>query len=416
MSNHPPTVLLGWELGGGFGHANNQLRLASALAARGCRPVLVLRDLTGPGPILRDCPFPILQGPLFTTPRVGPSSGFMARSYADILARIGFADADDLLMLVRGWLALLDLVRPDLVICDHSPTLCLAASGVVPTALIGNGFALPPADVQVFPPLAPEQPPLVEQERLLEVVRDVQRRLGRPLADTLPGTFRGTARFLTVLPELDAYRELRTEPWLGPFEPLPPPLPPPERASFFAYLSTEMPRWEAILTCLARTGVPGRAFVRNADAAGRQRLRALGLDVAERPVPLASELATCAVVVGQGGIAFPSAALAAGRPQLLFPAHLEQLLNARRLHGLGVAHFLTGQFPAAEVGEGLRQLLHEPRFLQRARAAAEAVHAAGPWNPLESIVARCLRLCEARSGSVHPSNPPTSLAPKECPA
>ena len=57
--------------------------------------------------------------------------------------------------------------------------------------------------------------------------------------------------------------------------------------------------------------------------------------------------------------------MAAGRPQLLFPAHLEQLMNARRLHALGVAHYLTGQFPSADIGKGLRQLLTDPDVHRR---------------------------------------------------
>jgi hypothetical protein len=48
--------------------------------------------------------------------------------------------------------------------------------------------------------------------------------------------------------------------------------------------------------------------------------------------------------------------------------HLEQVLIARRLHALGVAHFLMDKFSVREMQEGLRQLLIEPRFVNCARA------------------------------------------------
>jgi len=389
MYDGAPTVLLGWELGDGLGHVQPLLRLANALAARGFRPVLALRDLIGPRPLLRDCPFPVIQAPLYSAAGRAAPSGFVARSYADILAVHGFADGDHLLAMTQAWLALLDLVRPAVVVADHSPTLCLAASGILPTVLVGNGYLLPPADLPAFPVLMPERPAVADEGRLLGAVQEVQRRLGRPVAPTLPGLFASSSRFVTVLPELDPYHDVRREPVIGPLKPLGLPLPPPEHLGFFAYLKAEMPGCEAILTSLAQTGFPGRAYVLGARPDGCDRLRRLGLEVFDRPVPIDELLAQSAVIVSQGNSGMAQAALAAGRPQLLFPAHLEQLMNARRLQALGVAHYLTGQFPAADVVEGLRQLLTDPNFLRRAQEAAFAVQARGPYNPLETIVAHC---------------------------
>src|SRR5204863_336785 len=81
---------------------------------------------------------------------------------------------------VQAWQGLLDLVRPALVICDHSPTLCLAAYGALPVVLVGDAFALPPADRPTFPALIPGRSPVVPEEQLLAVVREGQRRRGRP--------------------------------------------------------------------------------------------------------------------------------------------------------------------------------------------------------------------------------------------
>jgi rhamnosyltransferase subunit B len=406
MNDGAPSVLLGWELGGGLGHVQQLLLLANALAARGFRPFLALRDLIGPRPLLRDCPYPVVQAPLYSaTGRAAPA--FVARSYADILAVHGFADADQLLAMTQAWLALIDLVRPAFVVADHSPTLCLAASGIAPTIQIGNGFLNPPTDQATFPVLMSDRPALVDEARLLDSVHEVQRRLGRSLAPTLPSAVAASSRFVTVIPELDPYHEVRREPVLGPIRPFGPPLPSPERPGFFAYLNAEMPGCEAILTALAQTGFPGRVYVLGADAEGCDRLRRLGLEVFDRPAPLHEMLAQSAVIVSQGNLGLAQAALAAGRPQLLFPAHLEHLMNARRLHALGVAHFLTGQFPAADVGEGMRQLLTDPNMRRRAQEAAGVVKARGPYDPLPAIVAYCEQWLARPAYPIHTPVPGT---------
>ncbi len=398
MYDGGPAVLLGWELGGGLGHVQQLLQLANALAARGFRPVLALRDLIEPRPLLRDCTYRIIQTPMYTA---ASRANFVARSYADILAVHGFADADKLLAMTQAWLALLDLVRPAFVVADHAPTLCLAASEVFPTVQIGNGFLNPPTDQATFHVLTPDRPALVDEARLLNAVREVQRRLGRSAAPTLPIAVAGTARFVTVIPELDPYHDVRREPVFGPLKPFGLPLPPPKRPGFFAYLHAEMPGCEAILTALAQTGFPGRTYVLGVRPEGRDRLRRIGLEVFDQPAPMGEMLAQSAVIVSQGNLGVAHAALAAGRPQLLFPAHLEQLLNARRLQSLGVAHYLTGQFPAADVGEGLRQLLTDPKFTRRAQETAAVVQTRGPYDPLTAIVAHCEQWLSSPTHQIH---------------
>lgn len=381
-----PTVLLAWELGGGLGHVGRLLPLARGLSERGYRPVLALRDLIEPNGLLRAESFPLLQAPRF--PPMSLGKPFHARSFADILAVHGFGDVSLLRTMVRAWQAMLDLVRPALVIGDHCPTLGLAARGRVPTILLGNGFCLPPLVGLEFPPLQPECEALIPAEQLLAAVQEVQRERGAPLPRTLPEILTGTARFVTVLPQLDPYQASRDQPVAGDLEALPEPLPPPVERSFFVYLATESPFVEEILTQLAQTGVPGRGYIRGVGQGLHERLGRSGLYLSPKPLPLWDEMARACVVVHHGNQGISQMALAAGRPQLVFPMHLEQLLNARQLHALGLAHFLTGKPPAMHIAEGLRQLLHEPRFAERAQIVAADLQRTGPWNSLSAILQR----------------------------
>jgi hypothetical protein len=392
---NPGTVLLGWELGGGFGHVQRLGALAQGLAERGLRPVLAVKDLAMAGTFLRSWPFPVVQAPLRHLRTEG--ANFLAASYADVLAVRGFASADELWPLVQAWQGLLDLVRPALVVCDQSPALCLAAYGLVPAVNLGAAFGLPPADGAAFPRLVPGRKLLVPEEQLLAAVREVQRRRRLPAPDTLPGLLAGGPRFLTFLPQLDPYRALRPEPHLGPLGySLGPPLPPPARPAFFAYLNADAPSTGPLVAALARAGRPGTAYLRGAAPEMRERLRRQGVEVLESPVPVEEVLPRAAVVVHHGGAGLAEQALAAGRPQLLVPEHLEHVLNAQLIDGLGAGLYLAGRFPPEAAAEELGRLLGEPRFTAQAQAAARTIQAGGPWAPLEGIVESCLAL--ARQG------------------
>jgi len=300
--------------------------------------------------------------------------------------------------LVEAWQELLDLLAPDLTVADHAPTLCLAAYRAVPTVLMGTGFCLPPATLGRFPPLVPGQAPVVPESQLLEVLREVQRRRGRPAPDTLPGLFAAADRFVTALPEIDPYPG-REEPYVGPLEPLAEPSSPPAEPSYFAYLSADYGRLEEVLAVLAGTGCRGSAYLRGAAPALRDRVRGLGVEVLDRPRPLAEVVSAAAVVVHHGGAATTQFALSAGRPQLCLPQHLEQALTARCLHQLGVGHYLWQQYPAGNAAEALRQLAHEERF--RARASAACRMASGSRTPVAARWAACSSSA-MRSGGITP--------------
>jgi UDP:flavonoid glycosyltransferase YjiC (YdhE family) len=153
-----------------------------------------------------------------------------------------------------------------------------------------------------------------------------------------------------------------------------------------------------VLTALAQSGFSGQAFVSGADTAMRKRIGKLGLEMHGTAVKPERIVGESAVIVHHGGSALAHLALAAGRPQLLFPAHLEHLLTARKLNGLGVVRALSGTLMASHVSEGLRQLMQDESFSQRAVSIAMDIHSRGPWDALKKIVASCQRLRVSQSG------------------
>jgi len=385
------TVLLTVELGEGFGHVGPLLDLARGLRRRGHRPVFALRDVVGPRGLLEDEDLPVLQAPRWTKGAFVRGRPFRPSSYADILAALGFSGAADLAALVRSWDALLGLVKPDLIVADHSPTVCLAAYGTIPVAVVGNGFTVPPADQASFPPLCPDAPPLMSQARLLENVRAVQRRRGRPAPPSLPALFDAPLRAVGTLPELDPYRKTRREPVLGPLAKMPPPTPPPLDGRLFAYLGEEHPALETLVECLAEHRFPVEVYLRGEVGGLRRLLAARGARVHETPPALAEVVPRAAAVISHAGCTAAHAALCAGRPQVLLPTHFEAELTAEALESLGVGVRLKMDAQKAEIAAAFaRASCGGP--LGRSALALAAKLRRPPLDALEATTNACLQL------------------------
>jgi len=386
-----PTVLLGWELGAGLGHLHSLKRIAEAGLEQGWQPVFVSRDVAGAEKLLAGLDIPVHAAPDAGNRPPSGQQGFLAASYADILSLRGFDDADELERRVAAWERLLAELDPALVISDHSPTLNLAARDRTPLLLVGNGFILPAPEPPAFPLLVPGRQPYVAEATLLTAVNTVRSRRGRVAWDRLPALF-DAPRVVTVLPLLDPYRSFRRELPVGPLEVPLQALPPPAGERWFAYLSGEVACTEPVLTVLARSGVPGTAYVRDADETLKDRLRSAGVTLQAGLRPMEEILAGAAVVVHHGNAGMCQAALGAGRAQLLCPPHMEHRLYAGALSRLGVALVLDGQYTGNDVVQSLARLLREPGFAQRAREQAQALARAGPWRGLARVMERAGQL------------------------
>ena len=117
------TVLLAWELGGGYGHAARVVRLAMELRAAGQRAVMAVREPSRVAGMCGEGEFTLLESPL------APSHDYVAnpRTFAHLLWNAGFGNAAELEARTDRWAELLDSVKADLVVFDHAPTALLAA-------------------------------------------------------------------------------------------------------------------------------------------------------------------------------------------------------------------------------------------------------------------------------------------------
>ncbi|HEX3602036.1 MAG TPA: hypothetical protein VHU84_17920, partial [Lacipirellulaceae bacterium] len=119
------TILFAWELGAGLGHAKPFAEIAKGFVDSGIRIYVAAAELLNAQIAFAGIEVSLLQAPTWPFHRhFGSQTG--EGGYLDILASLGFADPMKLGSVVSGWLSLLDLTRPDVVVADHSPAAMIA--------------------------------------------------------------------------------------------------------------------------------------------------------------------------------------------------------------------------------------------------------------------------------------------------
>lgn len=360
-------VLFCWELGGGYGHISNFLKLGRELRARGHEVVFALKDLARAENILGCHGFALLQAPLWLPQPVGvPPPG----NYGEILFSFGYFDSAGLTGVVRAWRSLFALVDADLLIMENSPTALLAARCLeTPRALIGTGFSCPPRE-SPLPPLRWWQSDLKyrfdEHDRiLLNTMNDVMRRVGSPELQRVADLLAADETFLCTFPEIDHY--LKRDPaqhYWGPAfnvdEGAPPSWPTGEGKRVFAYLD---PGHRDFATVLQALGKSGRSVLVHAPGASeRVRKATTGprLSFSGSAVRVADALDGADSVVCHGGHGLVSAALLAGKPVLAVPTHLEQYMLAERLAMLGAGRSWVRERGEAALRKSIDDVLGKP--------------------------------------------------------
>jgi UDP:flavonoid glycosyltransferase YjiC (YdhE family) len=386
-------ILFAWELGGGFGHAGPMRALADRLAAAGHQPVFALRDVVVPAPLLRDRPYPVLQAPFWPKPFDLPGRSHAIASHADLIALAGYGRADDLAAMVAAWDALIDLVRPDLIVADNAPTLALATYRRVPTVFVGYGFTLPPAHEDRFPLLRRDTPPLMSESFILGNVEKVQRRRGAAVPPTLPALYRGAFRALACARELDPYL-VRKDPELGPMERMPRPAPPPAEPTLFAYLGGELRRIEPLIQAFALMRSPVQVFLRDDAAVHASFLAARGVTMHRQAPALVDVIPTVSCVLSLGGHTTSHAALMGGRSQLVIPVHLETEMTVGRLIDMGVGNRLVSNEEPPALAEELDTLVRASEPIEAAMAVAHRIAERDLTHALDLTAEACIAILQ----------------------
>lgn len=415
-----------------MGHIDRMLTTARALRARGHEVRFVLRDLSRAYGRVASEGFAIGQAPIWL-PRLAhpPRLG----NYAVVLAAAGWMDPGGLAGLVCGWQEIFDLVRPDVLICDHAPTALLASRGSgMQVWAIGNSFEIPPPGLH-FPSMQPgDAADAAETARcaqydatLLAPANQALALLGRPPLARLTDLFGHARVAIASLPELGHYQD-RLYPdgteWAGPCYvgdagvaaswPLGdeaqhgtqdgPQDGPQDKLRAFVYLSPGHAGFRPVIEALRSLGTVALVHAKGLAPEAAARLAGnSAIRFEPAPVQVDTAVAQADIVISHASLGTATAALLAGKPQLVLPSHAEQGMVAQRIQQAGIGLALPvradGALPAGALPPPplqplplLRRLLSEPGFKTAALALAQRHAARNPQRTGE----RLADLIEAR--------------------
>ena len=392
------TILLAAELGAGQGHV---MRLANAISHA--------RDVVRPVWALRPSGFAHLQrlgldvGDIVKAPSLprvlNAERHFASQTLADPLATWGFSSQDVLEMIIKRWRALIDDVKPDLIVADFSPFLRLAAIEHVPMIMLGSGYTTPPIHLPLMQ-LPTMQPVLAAGQRVCERVlnnaNSVLRKIGTAPIERLSTLFHGDETLVCVWPEIDPYRLERKVPHVGPF------LQSSTAVSEFEIVSHFHKRAYAYLHRPSRDQVE---FLNNIAKAGwniwlhatsKDEIHSFREGIRQCPLPLRADEITSQfeLIVHSGGAGLAQQAMLSGMPQICVPVSAENFLTAKAVAELGSGALVTGGYAGSlsAIEEVLHHLFSPSAVEMRRQLSADLKNRLGQsiWRQtLVDAMSRC---------------------------
>ncbi len=382
-------ILVGYERGDNLGHYRRLAPVAEALAARGHQVTFFLRNPYDCRNELTRNPLPFIPSPDLVPPNPAEREPKRMGAYSDIMVYCGFGRLELLYPATLAWRTIFDQVRPDLIVCDHSPVACFAAYGRIPVVQVGDGFTIPPAQGETFPGFQPKKTATVDPQLITAVMNEVQSRLGGPTVPCVTAPLRTAGRLICTLKGLDPYKDLRQDPVVGPTEGLQAPMPLPDKPGIFAYLGIEHRNTPKMLEVLKQMDVPVEAYVRGMTPQTAKKYVRPGMKFYKAPQPIDQVLARASLAIHHGGSGMCLACCSAGRPQIALPIHEETLLNSQALGRVGVGRTLLPKDLENGGPEKVMEVLEDPKRRERSAIIAEEIRSAGPFRPMDHILEAC---------------------------
>lgn len=382
-------ILVGYERGDNLGHYRRLAPVAEALAAQGHQVTLFLRNPYDCRAQITKNPLPYFQSPDLVAPNPAERQPRRMGAYSDIMVYSGFGQLETLFSATLAWRTIFDQVRPDLIICDHSPVTCFAAYGRIPVIQVGSGFTIPPAQEDSFPGFQKKKTATVAPDQIVAVMNEVQSRLGGPKVPCVTAPLRTTGRLVCTLKGMDPYMALRQDPVIGPTEGLQSPMPLPDKPGIFAYLGIEHRNTPKLLAALKESDLPAEAYVRGLTAEVARKFQRPGLTFFKSPQPIEQVLSRATLAIHHGGSGMSLACCSAGRPQITLPIHEETLLNTQALGRIGIGRAMMPKDLEDGGAAKLAEAEADPRMRERAGVISAEILKAGPFRPMDHILEAC---------------------------
>jgi hypothetical protein len=351
---------------------------------------LAARELRNVKSVMGDLPIALLQAPFKQNLDNAGVDKYL--SYTHLLARQCFSDVDELDALTRAWRSLFELVQPQAVLFDHSPTALIAAlAHRFKKIVIGYGFEIPPVSngpnvpFACFPTTA-DTPQVLsallkDDRALLGWINQVLMRQDAAQLGQLTDMYRQVDHTLCLTwPSLDPFGPRADLRYLGS-QSLEggqlPQWPPGVGPKVFGYLQV-FPGLQQLLLDLQTAGVRALLCVRDAAEPWVQSQPIGPVRVTNALVDMRRVAGEADWAISHGNHTTVATLARAGLPQLLIPRHQEQLFLALRLVRRGCAAMVfqdqTGFSAAIAAMRDQPMLVTQARLLEAELAQIDPQH------------------------------------------
>lgn len=357
------TVLCTWEVGGELGHISRLSAIAKVLEKAGYRVVMALKDLSRAYPFFTGTCITLMQAPVWL-PKITLQRPIACQ--ADSMLLLGYLEPDPLECQMLAWRALVDAVRPDLLVFDFSPTAMLALRDyAIPKVMVGTGFAEPAPGERLAdwrPTHANDDLVARQEQRVLSVINQVLTRRGETPHVCLADVFQADLTLIGNLRELDFYPQrpatrycLAATPTAGGHMTFAAT----GRPRMVAYLKPAHPGFAQVLAALAQVEADVIAVCPMAPPGSLEKWQRSNVRFTRDLVNLPMLMTQADLFVGHGNAGTVRESLVAGVPVMVLPIQLEQLLTGKRLQNLGVGCMLEGEPDGATIASAIHKMLQQ---------------------------------------------------------
>lgn len=372
-------ILFCWELGEDYGHLGKILALTNEFTDRSIEFYVALKDLSSASKIDWPANVTFIQAPIWLrSNKLAPK----ASSYAEILLYKGYDSYRHLKMLTDAWSIIFDLISPDVILFDYSPSALLAASNLsTPKVIISNPYLTPTpgrSTINLMPSANFDEIKAIEiHQWVINVINSVRHDYRACPIEAIGDLFIADAIFLSGFSETDyfgAYRSnvtycgaaLATS--IGTQDPR---WKPGFSKKSIAYLKHRDPRSSIILQILASMQARTLCFYSESKLEDIKEFSDSSLIVSNIPFNLTDAYGEAGAIICHGGQGVVNEALNRGIPLILVPTQAEQYFIAEKIKTMGVGIIINKSDTPMEIENKISNFFSNPLFHEKAKFLAE---------------------------------------------